>query len=268
MTIEDWLMDATKKLADNNVASARLDALLLLEHVLITPRATLLSHPETDLPATTLVKLSQVLDQRLGGVPIAYIQNKKEFYGREFIVNEHVLIPRPETEGIVELAKALPCSKPRILDLGTGSGCIAVTLALEIPHSTVFAADISDESLHIAKLNAKSLGAQVTFKSSDLLAAFKTKRFDIICANLPYVPANVVTSTEITKEPKLALFSGKDGLQHYQKFFAEVSNLADKPTYIITESLEPQHDALKKLATLAGYQLTKTDVLVQLFEKA
>jgi release factor glutamine methyltransferase len=267
MTIEDWLQDATTKLTAKEISSARLDALLLLEHVLITPRVTLLSHPETDLPATTLVKLGKALDQRLNGVPIAYIQNKKEFYGRDFIVNEHVLIPRPETESIIELAKSLELDAPRVLDIGTGSGCIAVTLAIEVPKSKVFASDISDEALKIARLNAKSLGARVSFTYADLLAGFEAKQFDVICANLPYVPKGLVTSPEIAKEPELALFSGTDGLHHYERLFNELSIATNKPSFIITESLTSQHSTLKKLATLAGYQLVKTDVLAQLFQK-
>jgi len=265
MTIQEWISDTTKRLAKNGVPSARLDALVLLEHVLVTPRVTLLSHPETDLPATTLVKLDKALQQRLSGVPIAYIQNKKEFYGRDFIVNEHVLIPRPETESIIELVKGLGLDTPRILDIGTGSGCIAITLALELPHAKVFATDISADSFTIAKLNAKSFGAQVTFMQADLLAGFGAKKFDIMCANLPYVPDALITSKEITKEPASALFSGSDGLDHYVRFFTELSTLTNKPKYVVTESLTSQHIALKKLATNAGYKLVKTDTLVQLF---
>ena len=265
MTIADWLSDATLRLAKNGVATARLDSLLILEYVLVTLRVTLLSHPETDLPATTIVRLDSALQHRLNGVPIAYIQNKKEFYGREFIVDEHVLIPRPETESIIELVKSLPEEAPKILDIGTGSGCIAITLALEIPTAKVSACDISASALTVAKLNAKTLGAQVTFKESDLLAGYKTKHFDIICANLPYVPDGNITSVEITKEPSLALFSGADGLEHYRRLFIQIAESANKPKYIVTESLLSQHDALKKLAATMGYQLTKTDLLAQLF---
>lgn len=265
MTIQEWLGDSTKKLADNGVGSARLDALVLLEYALVTPRVTLLSHPETDLPATTLVRLDKALKQRLDGIPIAYITHKKEFYGREFIVNEHVLIPRPETESIIELVKQLALEAPHIADIGTGSGCIAITLALEIPDSKVMAADISEEALKIAKQNAKDLSAQVTFKQSDLFAQLAHRSFDVVCANLPYVPDKLVTSNEITKEPSDALFSGEDGLDHYRRFFIEVAELSNKPTYVVIESLENQHNELKKLATITGYQLKQTDMLAQLF---
>lgn len=268
MTIQEWLDDATAKLESQKISSARLDSLVLLEYVLVTPRVTLLSHPETDLPATTLVKLNNALSLRLDGIPIAYITNKKEFYGREFLVNEHVLIPRPETESIIELVKNLRLEAPAIVDIGTGSGCIAITLALEIPDSSLIATDISSEALTVAKQNAKHLGAQVTFKQSDLFTGITGRSFDVVCANLPYVPEELITSPEITKEPGLALFSGADGLEHYRKFFVELAELSNHPRHVVTESLESQHDDLEKLAKLAGYRLLKTDILCQLFEKS
>lgn len=267
MTIQEWLDDVTKKLANSGSNSARLDALVLLEYALVTPRVTLLTHPETDLPATTLVRLDKALQQRLDGVPIAYITNKKEFYGRDFIVSPDVLIPRPETESMIEIIKSLNITMPRILDVGTGSGCIAITLALELPLRKILATDISADALRIARLNAKTLGAQVVFKQADMLKSLADKHFDIICANLPYVPDDLVTSKEIANEPSGALFSGTDGLDHYRQFFIELAELTNKPAYVVTESLTNQHGTLKKLAALAGYQLVKTDMLIQLFKK-
>ncbi len=265
MTIDGWLRETTDKFTASSIDSARLDALLLLEHVLQTTRATLLAHPEMALPATTLVKLDSTREQRLGGIPIAYIVNKKEFYGRDYLVNEHVLIPRPETENMIDMVKALNYEAPRVADIGTGSGCIAITLALEIPHSKVTATDVSKDALKIAELNAKTLGARVTFTISDLFTGFSGKKFDIICANLPYVPDGIITSTEITKEPATALFSGSDGLDHYRGLFRGVNALLHKPTYVLTESLESQHGEIEVLANNAGYGLTKTSILVQLY---
>lgn len=264
MTTSDWITEATVKLTAHGNPSARLDALVLLEHVLQTSRATLLAHPEIDLPATTLAKLTALLNQRLDGVPIAYILNKKEFYGREYLVNEHVLIPRPETETIIDMVKDLHFEAPRIVDMGTGSGCIAISLALEIAHSKVTATDVSSEALIIAKQNAKALGARITFKHGDLFGPIAGKKFDIVCSNLPYVPDGLITSEEIEKEPKLALFSGADGLEHYRRFFAQAS--LQKPRYIFTEALESQHVELTRIAKEAGFSVTKTSLLIQVFE--
>lgn len=264
MTIGEWLGETTGKFKENYIASARLDALVLLEFVLDTSRATLLAHPETPLPATTLVKLNAARTQRLDGVPTAYILHKKEFYGRDYIVDEHVLIPRPETEDMIDAVKKLCEDRPRtILDIGTGSGCIAITLSLEVPQSKVFATDISDDALKIAKLNAKSMGAQVTFKKTDLFIGLEHRTFDIVCANLPYVPDGLVTSAEITKEPALALFSGTDGLNHYRQLFERIQTI--KPTYVLIESLESQHAELQKLAAKAGYQFVESRGLILIF---
>lgn len=265
MNIDDWLRETTVKFTSNKIDSARLDALLLLEHVLQTTRATVLAHPEMNLPATTLVKLDGARSQRLDGVPVAYIVNKKEFYGRDYLVNEHVLIPRPETETLIDIAKGLGFEAPRFLDVGTGSGCIAITLALEIPHCKVAATDISDDALAIAKQNAKSLGARVTFKNTDMLSGLSHGAFDVICANLPYVPDDLITSPEITKEPALALFSGKDGLNHYHRLFNAIADF--DAHYVLTESLESQHEAITELAHAAGYRLKSIELLIQCFEK-
>lgn len=263
MTISEWISETSTKFSASSIDSARLDALILLEYVLHTSRATLLAHPETPLPATTLVKLNVARAQRLDGIPIAYILHKKEFYGREYIVNEHVLIPRPDTEDMIDMVKAIGFDAPRILDIGTGSGCIAISLSLEIPHSRVTATDVSDEALKIAKLNAKSLGAQITFKLTDLFAGLNGKKFDIVCANLPYVPDELITSPEITKEPALALFSGADGLNHYRQFFTNIGEI--KPVYSLVEALESQHTAIEELALSAGYIIHQKQGLVLAF---
>lgn len=266
MTISEWLGETTAKFSENGIESARLDSLILLEFVLQTSRATLLAHPETPLPATTLVRLNAARAQRLDGVPVAYILNKKEFYGRDYIVNEHVLIPRPETEDMVDIVKSLYEDGPHtIMDVGTGSGCIGITLALEVAHCKVLATDVSAQAIEIAKLNAKSLGAQVTFKQTDMFAGLGAKKIDIVCANLPYVPEGLVSSREITKEPALALFSSTDGLDHYRQLFAEIDTI--KPAYLLVEALESQHAAIEELASEAGYKHYQTQGLVLAFKK-
>lgn len=267
MSISEWLAAAEKKLAEKNIPSARLDAMILLEFVLNTPRAALLAHYDMELPATTLVRADSLLKQRLDNIPIAYILNKKEFYGRDFIVNDHVLIPRPETEDIIDIVSELELETPTILDMGTGSGCIATTLALEIPNAKIVAVDISEEALAVATLNAKHLHARVTFKQSDMFDAVAHRNFDVVCANLPYVPDDLVTSKEITKEPTQALFSGADGLQHYRNFFSDLSLQKHSPRYVVTESLQNQHIKLAILASDIGYKVVETRGLIQLFTK-
>ena len=272
MTIEGWLKTNTVHLTDAGIQSARVDCLLLLENELNKSREWVLGHSEIELKTTQLQRLNTMIARRMKREPIAYIIGSKEFYGRTFFVTPDVLIPRPESESCIEvLTKSTPCAKDgpwRILDVGTGSGCLAITAKLELPGAHVIASDISDKALTIARKNAKRLGAEIKFIKSDLLSALSDTNQQlptIILANLPYVPDNFITSAEITKEPAIALFSGIDGLDHYRTFWHQVNDLDHKPKYIITESLEDQHKPLLKLANNAGYELTETKTLAQLF---
>ena len=149
------------------------------------------------------------------------------------------------------------------MDLGSGSGCIGITLALEIPRLVVTLADVDKTTLKVARRNAALLGAEVTYKQTDLLSTI-TEQYDVIVTNLPYVPDSYPTTT-IAFEPKQALFAGKDGLDLYRAFWRQVDDKVTKPKVIATESLLSQHSAQTKLALRAGYQISDTDSLVQLF---
>lgn len=266
MTISEWLVDAMVKLKDAGVLNGRTDALVLLCDEFEVDKSWVHSNPEKIIDDQALSRLNSNLNKRLNRIPLAYIRGFIEFYGRKFNVNDKVLIPRPETESFIELLKDLSLDNPKIADIGAGSGCIGITATLELPHSTVHLYDIDKSALIIADSNAKSLEANVQSYISDLLENLKTS-YDVLLANLPYVPEQLVTSPEITKEPALALFSGKDGLDHYKKFWLQVKNLQNKPTYILTESLKEQHTELNKLAQAAGYSHSKTDLLVSVYAK-
>lgn len=175
----------------------RLDAQYLLSHLLGTSRASLLAHPERGLDATAANTYSIWIGERANGKPVAQITGTREFYGRDFGIDEHVLIPRPETEILVEQALArfseqnrlkMPADRPlSILDMGTGSGAIAITLALERADIAVTAIDSSANALRCAATNAKRLNAQVDFVQSNWYAALAGQRFDAIVSNPPYV---------------------------------------------------------------------------------
>lgn len=268
MTINDWLKQNTAKLKNSGVDSARLDCLLLVEDELEKSREWVLSHNETELTLEQSDKLNKNVQQRAEHQPLAYIVSSKEFYGRNFFVTPDVLIPRPESEYIIDLLKKIlnqVQDDTSILDVGTGSGCLAITAKLELPSVNVIATDISDSALRVAGQNAKNLKADVAFIKSDLLSSIPDLQSSIFLANLPYVPDGLITSEEITKEPALALYSGKDGLNHYTNFWSQVSNLEHKPKHIITESLENQHEQMKVLAKTVGYNLSQTETLIQLF---
>lgn len=198
--------------------SASLDAQLLMAEVLGVSRAHVLAHPERPLSDDESAQFSMLVERRLNSEPVAYLLGRRAFYDREFIVTPAVLIPRPETEDLLERALAsLQAARPGAVavDVGTGSGALAVTFAALRPHVQVYATDISPAALAVARLNAQQHGAQITFLEGDLLVPLVEKgiHVDIIMANLPYIDSAVVPTLEVSRhEPILALDGGADGL--------------------------------------------------------
>jgi len=266
MTVGEFLQINTTALQQAGIATARLDCLVLLEEALRVGRSHLLAHPETELTTAQLASLSSHIAERAQHQPLAYIRGKAEFYGRTFMVNDAVLVPRPETEAIIDLLKELPLTKgAHIADIGTGSGCLAITAALELPNSHVTGYDISPEALKIAQANAQNLGALVDFQISDLLQSVLPQ--DVLLANLPYVPNHFPVNKAATHEPNLALFSGVDGLDHYKVFWQQISSATQKPQFVLTEALLEQHHALAQLARHAGFVQDHKRGLIQLFAR-
>jgi len=238
MTIRDFLQRSITALTQAGVATARLDTLVLLSDTLQRDKSWLLAHGDETLPSDTLQDLQQKITTRSARIPLAYIRGKQEFYGREFTVMPDVLIPRPETEALIDLLKTY---KPRqILDVGTGSGAIAITAALEIPSANVDACDISHTALAIAKKNATALGAKVSFFESDLLAA-APKKYDCIAANLPYVSESWQCSPETNAEPILALFAKDEGLALIKKLLSQAPQHLNNKGYVVLEADPRQH---------------------------
>lgn len=268
MTIAKWLVPAMIRLRDAGVDSPRRDCLVLLEDTIQKDRAWVVAHPEHELTPKIIQKLDELIERRIKREPLAYIRGKAWFYGRFFEVNPNVLIPRPESENFIELLKEL--SPQKIIDIGTGSGALAITAKLEFPNNKTMATDISSEALITAQKNAANHKVDIQFVSGDLIEALNNEQLEnsAIIANLPYVPANLITSPEITQEPPQALFSGKDGLEHYRRFWRQIDLHSDKPDYILTESLEEQHNTIENLAQKAGYKRDRTSVLIQQFSLA
>jgi len=264
MTINDWLTTRSKLLLSRGIESARLDCVLMLEKALRTDRAQLYTRLDEDVPKLEASVLEVLFAKRYRHEPMAYILGSAEFYGRRFVVNEHVLVPRPESEAIIELAQQ-QSSVEAVIDIGTGSGALAITLALEHITDDVIGIDIDPQCLAVARENAKQLGANVTFIQSDLLHELNiagTEQRTGFVANLPYVPDDYPINDAARHEPALALFSGADGLEHYRKLFVQLPSVA---AWIITEALESQHSQLKKIAEQAGYSLLGHDGLAQVF---
>lgn len=256
------------RLKNAGVDSPRRDCLVLIEDTLGKDRAWVLAHHEYHINETQLKLLEAKLERRIGREPLAYIREKAWFYGRFFDVSTDVLIPRPETEAFIEIIKQI---KPKqLFDIGTGSGCIAITTKLELPSTDVIATDIDTSALAIAKQNATKHNVTLGFIQTNLLENFKDFDFSAaaIAANLPYVPESVQSSPEVESEPASALYSGEEGLNHYINFWQQISLLKIKPPFVLAESLEKQHKDVEKLAKASGYKLTETNILVQLFRIA
>lgn len=214
MTIQYWLNNATTKLKTADVTSARLDAELLLAHLTGKSREYLLAHSEDTLDETVYARASAWLERRLKREPLAYIFGEKEFYGRNFVVTPRTLIPRPETEAIIELFERHSLGGC-VIDVGTGSGCIGLTLKAENPNIVLSLSDIDQSALDVARENAARLQLEVaSFTQTPLLDAWQDKSevFDVIVANLPYVDHSWDVSPETSFEPDLALYADEKGL--------------------------------------------------------
>ncbi len=275
MNIGQFLRDATNDLQAAGIATARLDCLVLLEDVCGVDRATLLAHPEREITQAQEKTLHTKLAQRRVHTPLAYIRGKAEFYGREFFVTPAVLVPRPETEAMIDLLKDIVIAGRdvhnsldlHIVDVGTGSGCIGITAALELPGSSVELWDIDESALQVARRNAVHNSVDVTLGQQDLVEQPPQKRADVLLANLPYVPVVHPINEAAKHEPKLAIFSGDDGLDHYRRFWQQLQHLDRnlQPTHVLVESLPEQHAAVATLADEAGYAPSRQQDLIQSF---
>jgi len=270
MKANDWLKAAELQLRD--IPTAHLDALVLLEDALEKDRGWLLAHPEYEVDDKIAKKLQLLLGRRASHEPLAYIRGKTEFYGREFIVNKHVLEPRPESEIMIDLLKNLDLREAElvIIDVGTGSGCLAITAKYELPSVQVYATDISPGGLKISKQNAKNHTVEINFLEGNLLqplSEIRDLKFEttILLCNLPYVPDGHIINEAAMHEPRLAIFGGKDGLDLYRMMFKQMDSFKTTPLFILTESLPSQHKKLTALARAHGYKEYINKGFIQIF---
>ncbi len=240
----------------SSVDAPRLTAELLLAHSLKLDRIKLYTDLDRPLTKDELAGYRGLIQRRIAGEPTQYLTGLKDFYGRKFQVDARVLIPRPETELLVEAIVRL---KPaRVLDLCTGSGCIAVTIALELPEASVWATDVSGGACAVAKANAESLGAgsRVTVLEGDLFQAVpEGPKFDVIVSNPPYVKAGELATLqrEVQREPKLALDGGADGLDFVRRIADGAKAYLKVGGSLALEIGDGQGDAVKDILTRAGY---------------
>lgn len=303
MTLQQFLDDIQQQLEKAGVPTARLDCLVLLEHVLGENRAHLLAYPELELQEAQLLEVQKLVNQRARHEPLSYVIGKTEFYGREFIVTPAVLEPRPESETMIDVIKMLASEKYprtpqnigietgdaigfgngktdrteirsnsnwRIVDVGTGSGALGISAALEIVGSQVVLVDIDEVALNVARQNCQRFELDIACVVDDLLVRAHKRgvAFDVVLANLPYVPNDYQINMAATHEPPLAIFGGPDGLDLYRRMFKQLQRLENlKPSYVLTESLPFQHTALAAIAEDHGYIHELVDDFIQLFRR-
>ena len=281
-TAENWLKKAAQKLQNAGIASAQLDAELILARALKIERTTLHANPQKKISKLKLFHANNWLNQRARRVPRAYIFSEKEFYGRDFFVNQNVLVPRPETETLVEITKQIAeqiyaekaGEKVKILDIGTGSGIIPVTLATELGEKVeVCASDISLKALAVANLNAKRiLGYEILLFTSNLLAKIPSKTLqetEIITANLPYVNRawiNFTEANELHHEPQIALYAEDGGLELIKNLIQQTET-CPKLKFLVLEADPEQFAEIETYATQFGFSNSETQNYIIVLQK-
>ena len=253
---------AQTQLAAAGVPNPAVDAELLYRYLFALDKMDFFREWSQSLDDENCERYLNLVAVRAGGKPLQYITGEQEFMGHSFRVDERVLIPRPETEllteKVIEVAESI--RRPHVLDLCTGSGCIAVSVALAVKAAAVTASDISSDALDLAEENAENLGADVSFVSGDLLAPFTKgifkKTFDIIVTNPPYIPSAVIPTLGVEvreHEPVLALDGGADGLDFYRRIIKDAGRCLKKGGILLMEIGSEQADAIRALAAENGY---------------
>lgn len=269
--ISEWLTAANKTLSTQGIETARLDAEIILAHTIKKSRTYLHAHGDQEIEPRQHEIAEARLSLRLDHTPIAYIIGHKEFYGRRFKVTPATLIPRPESESMIDLLKEimmseqyalLPNNSKRLVDVGTGSGCLGISAKLELPALDVTICDISNHTLKVAETNAKQLLADVRILHSDLLEHYPFTP-DIILANLPYVDKEWERSPETEYEPELALFAENNGLALIFKLIDQASTRLSAKGYLFLEADPRQHADISSRAKQLGFAaLSKSGFIV------
>ena len=243
----------------------RIDARLLLQYATGCSHTDLLARPETPVSPAAYTQFAAWVERRTAGEPLAYLVGETEFRGRVFQVSPAVLIPRPETEMLIDLAleKLRGMAAPKVLDLGTGSGIVAILLALECPAGTVVAVDLAKEAISTARTNAGRLGAQVDFRHGDWFAPVAAERFDLIVSNPPYIVDGDphLALDGLPFEPRMALTDGAaggDGLACIRHIVAEAAAHLLPGGWLLFEHGYDQGAASRNLLTHAGFKAAST----------
>ena len=256
MTIKEMLSKGMIMLKGNNVDSPKLKARLLLQYILKKPRQYLIVYDNENVGQKEQWEYFVNIEKLTNGVPLQHITHQQEFMKMNFYVDENVLIPRPDTEILVEevIKIASKINQPKILDLCTGSGAIAISIAKNVPNSEVYAIDISSKAIEVARKNAKELNANVKFVKSNIFNKMEKMKFDIIVSNPPYIKKDVMKSLskEVQKEPELALDGGTDGLDFYREITKQAIDYLKFGSYLCYEIGYDQKDDVMDIINKQG----------------
>ena len=258
MNLREVLKQGIEKLKENNIEDASLKAKMLLSEILEMKKEYLIVHEEEILDEPDINTFFEKIDRLVNNEPIQYILNRQDFMGLNLYVDSNVLIPQPDTEILVEEVIALASEKEnlKILDMCTGSGAIAISLAKYIKNSNVYATDISEKALEIAKDNSLKNITDITFIHSDVFENVKENEFDFIVSNPPYIETDVIKtlSKEVQNEPHIALDGGEDGLYFYRKISKEAFDFLKQDGYLAFEIGYNQREAVENLLRENGYK--------------
>lgn len=268
-TISQWLKEAAKALKQAGIPSPRLDAEIILAHTLRKPRTYLHAHGSEEIEPRKREIADARIALRLDRTPVAYIIGHKEFYGRQFKVTPSTLIPRPESETMISLLKELvPGIVPqKLIDVGTGSGCLGITAKLELPNLDVTLSDISRHALKVAEFNAAYHKATVSLLHGDLLERYPFTA-DIILANLPYVDEAWQLSPETKHEPSVALFASSGGMHLINRLLEQTISQLASGGFIFIEADPRQHATIIQTAKAKDLSLRKSEGFILAFQKA
>lgn len=261
MTIKQAITKGMIMLKSNNIESPKLKARLLLQYVLDKPRQYIIVYDNKEIDKQQQWQYFVNIEKLTKGVPLQHITHRQEFMKMDFFVNEDVLIPRPDTEILVEevIKIAQKYNSPKILDLCTGSGAIAISIKKFVPNADITAVDISEKALEVAQKNAKRLDAEINFVKSDLFDKLENKKYDIIVSNPPYIRKDEIKklSEEVQKEPKIALDGGEDGLDFYRIITEESINYLKTGRFLCFEiGYNQKNDVIKIIEDEQNYKNT------------
>lgn len=250
-TIDTALARGRAQLQSHNIGAAHLDAELLLAHVLSRPRTWLHAHGDERITAEDRAKYEHLVARRIDHVPLVHLTGTREFYGLDLAITPAVLTPRIETEQMVEWAISYAPNQSRLIDIGTGSGAIAIAIAKHRPDLHVTATDLSETELAVARANFETHNVEANLVASDLWEQV-VGTYDTAVTNLPYLSNDADLMPEVRKEPAVALFGGADGLDLYRRFLSTLPEHLNPGGYLFTECDPWQHESLIKAAARVG----------------